>query len=74
MSYNQGLKAEVENLTKLLMQSNELINSFHEHREIHANASINKSIERNAETKSNTNSNKCLTKNSHTVVKGKLNS
>lgn len=33
MEYNQSLKTEVDNLTKLLLQSNEVINSLHAHRE-----------------------------------------
>ena len=33
MDYNKSLKTEVENLTKLLLQSNQVINTLHSHRE-----------------------------------------
>ena len=33
MDYNKSLKTEVDNLTKLLLQSNQVINALHSHRE-----------------------------------------
>ena len=33
MDYNKSLKTEVDNLTKLLLQSNQVINTLHSHRE-----------------------------------------